>query len=435
MTDHPPTASPSQQLAPLLAVNFVGTLGFSIVVPFLVTLVTLWGGNAVVYGLIAATYSAFQLIGAPVLGRLSDRIGRRRVLLISQAGTLASWGLFLVAFVLPDARLLEISSAIFGEFALTLPLIVLFLARAADGLTGGNVSVANAYLADITSEQDRSRNYGRMAMSTNLGFIIGPALAGLLGATVLGEVLPVATAFAISAVALVLIRFGLQEVIPTPVEAPVGTRNACRVYGQEVRPSYKLECDAASQKPTFWHLPNMPALMSVNFLIMMGFSFFYATFPVHAVGALDWDVVEIGTYFAVLSLLMVVVQGPVLSWASDRFSERTLMVYGGLVLAAGFVALTRPELFALYLGAALIALGNGLMWPTFQSALSKSAGPELQGTVQGFAGSAAAVASILGLVLGGLAYVQLGAAIFTVAAATIAAAALVSFAYRKPAHS
>ena len=119
----PPT---QKALAPLLAVNFVGTLGFSIVVPFLVTLVTLWGGNAVVYGLIAATYSAFQLVGAPVLGRLSDRIGRRRVLLISQAGTLASWGLFLVAFVLPDARLLEISSAFFGEFALTLPLIVLF---------------------------------------------------------------------------------------------------------------------------------------------------------------------------------------------------------------------------------------------------------------------------------------------------------------------
>lgn len=425
----PRPAPDTQPLAPLLAVNFVGTLGFSIVVPFLVTLVTLWGGNAVVYGILAATYSLFQLVGAPVLGRLSDRIGRRRVLLISQAGTLASWGMFLLAFALPDARLLEVSSTYFGDFALTLPLIVLFLARAADGLTGGNVSVANAYLADITSEDNRSRNYGRMAMSTNLGFIVGPALAGLLGATVLGEVVPVAAAFAISAVALILIRFGLHEVLAAPIAAHVEDPNACQVYGQENKRGYRLNCPNATG---ILSLPNMPGLMAVNFLIMMGFSFFYATFPVHAATGLGWDVVGIGSFFAVLSLFMVAVQGPVLSWAAKRWSDRTLMAFGGAVLAAGFVALTRSELWVIYAAAALVALGNGLMWPTFQSALSKSAGSDMQGTVQGIAGSAAAVASILGLVAGGLAYVQLGPMIFVVAAATIAAAALVSIGYRKP---
>ena len=92
-------------IAPLLAVNFVGTLGFSIVTPFLVVLVTKWGGNAVVYGILAATYSFFQLFGAPVLGKMSDAIGRRRVLLLSQLGTLLSWGVFLVAFALPDVEL------------------------------------------------------------------------------------------------------------------------------------------------------------------------------------------------------------------------------------------------------------------------------------------------------------------------------------------
>ncbi|MFT5639841.1 MAG: DHA1 family tetracycline resistance protein-like MFS transporter [Paracoccaceae bacterium] len=81
-------------LAPLLAVNFVGTLGFSIVTPFLVILVTGWGGNGVVYGVMAATYSFFQLFGAPILGRMSDRIGRRRVLIYSQLGTLISWAIF-----------------------------------------------------------------------------------------------------------------------------------------------------------------------------------------------------------------------------------------------------------------------------------------------------------------------------------------------------
>ena len=85
-------------LTPLLAVNFVGSLGFSIVLPFLVFLVTRWGGNALIYGLVGATYSAFQLVGAPVLGRWSDRYGRRRILLLSQLGTVASWVILLAGF-------------------------------------------------------------------------------------------------------------------------------------------------------------------------------------------------------------------------------------------------------------------------------------------------------------------------------------------------
>ena len=85
-------------LLPILSINFVGTLGFSIVLPFLVFLVTKWGGNAVIYGLMGATYSAFQLIGAPILGRWSDRYGRRKILLVSQLGTLISWMIFLTAF-------------------------------------------------------------------------------------------------------------------------------------------------------------------------------------------------------------------------------------------------------------------------------------------------------------------------------------------------
>ena len=134
---------------PILAVNFVGTLGFSIVLPFLVFLVTRWGGNALIYGIVGATYSSFQLVGAPILGRWSDRYGRRRVLLLSQLGTLFSWLIFLSAFALPPDPLFSVRSSFLGEFLVSLPLLVIFLARACDGLTGGNVSVANAYLSGI----------------------------------------------------------------------------------------------------------------------------------------------------------------------------------------------------------------------------------------------------------------------------------------------
>jgi len=419
-------------IAPLLAVNFVGTMGFSIVTPFLVVLVTQWGGNAVVYGVLAATYSVFQLFGAPILGKMSDRIGRRRVLLLSQLGTLASWGVFLVAFSVPDAALFDVESRWLGDFALTLPLLILFLARAADGLTGGNVSVSNAYLADITPEADRARNFGRMAISGNLGFIIGPALAGLLGATLLGDVLPVLAAFAISALALALIRFGLVDVPPGNITETLEAPTPCDLFGQEHRPAYEVSCHQTDGIGAILAIPGMRVLMAVNFLVMLGFSFFYVAFPVHAVEGLNWNVTSIGTYFAVLSLAMIVVQGPLLARASQVFSERALMSFGGMALALGFVVLLAPGTALVYAAALLIALGNGLMWPTFMSVLSRAAGTRLQGAVQGFSQSAGAVASIAGLVAGGILYVPLGAGLFAIAGVVIAVAAIAIGGYRSP---
>ena len=125
-------------LYPILAVNFVGTLGYSIILPFLVFLVTRLGGNALIYGLLSATYSTFQLIGAPILGKWSDTYGRRKVLFLSQLGTLVSWVIFLFALFIPIRSLFNIDSSIFGQFVITLPLAVLFFARALDGKVNTN---------------------------------------------------------------------------------------------------------------------------------------------------------------------------------------------------------------------------------------------------------------------------------------------------------
>ncbi|MCH7774648.1 MAG: MFS transporter, partial [Bacteroidetes bacterium] len=175
-------------LFPILLVNFIGTLGYSIILPFLIILVIRFGGDELIYGIMGATYSFFQLIGAPILGNWSDRYGRKKILLLSQVGTFLAWVLFIVALLIPDTELFHMNTSS-GSFLLTMPLLILFLARALDGITGGNVSVANAYLADVTSEDDRKQNFGKMAAAANLGFIIGPALAGTLGATVFGELL------------------------------------------------------------------------------------------------------------------------------------------------------------------------------------------------------------------------------------------------------
>ena len=418
-TSNAPRHSETLSLLPILSVNFVGTLGFSIVVPFLVFLVTKWGGNALIYGLMGATYSVFQLIGAPILGRWSDRFGRKKILLLSQLGTLVSWIIFLIAFALPVDAITEITSGTLGNFAITLPLIVMFIARAADGITGGNVSVANAYLADVTDEEHRSTNFGRMALSGNLGFVLGPALAGLLGATQYGELLPVVAAMLVSLVATVIIAFGLREYDPCSVTQTPEARSLRKVMGQEHRECYDVQDRAEIGFHDILKKKHVAPLLGIYFLVMLGFSFFYIGFPIHAVTALQWSVTETGVFFAVLSLLMVIVQGPLLARASKMLSERALAIGGTIILCLGFSTLYLNNTATLYIAAALIALGNGLMWPSVMALLSFVAGDNHQGAVQGASGSVGAVASIVGLIAGGLLYEWIEAWVFVLAMVVI----------------
>jgi MFS family permease len=395
-------------LLPILSVNFVGTLGFSIVMPFLVFLVTRWGGNALIYGVIGATYSFFQLIGAPILGRWSDRIGRRKVLLLSQLGTLASWLILLVAFFLPEDSLIAIDSVLLGSFTLTLPLLVIFLARAADGLTGGNVSVASAYLADITDESKRSENYGKLAISANLGFIVGPALAGILGSTAMGEMLPVMAALGISVLASFIIAFRLPESNSCAIDKCPDSEGVRKVFGQEHKECYELKGERKASLSDILKIENIPLLLSLYFLIMLAFNFFYIAFPVYATRTLNWSIANTGMFFTFLSVCMVVAQGAILKRASKRWSDGVLITAGSLLLAAGFFLYCFPSDTVIYIGTALLSR-------------------EKQGAVQGYAGSVGAVASILGLVIGGVMYGFLEQWIFVLAAVIISVVFVASF--------
>jgi MFS family permease len=430
-----PEESPraSVPLLPILSVNLIGTLGFSIVLPFLVFLVTDWGGNAFVYGLMGATYSIFQLIGAPVLGRWSDRYGRRRILLVSQIGTFVSWMIFLAAFALPVTSLLDVDSTRLGTFSLTLPLIAAFVARAADGLTGGNVSVATAYLADISTDENRNANFGKLAVSSNLGFVLGPAIAGLLGATALGEIVPVTAAAMIALTATLLIAFRLPESDPCAMRNDPDAATLRRVFGGDQKPCYEMK---AAPKLSFGgalRLPGVPLLLAVYFLVMLGFNFFYIGFPAHAVRGLQWSVTNTGAFFVVLSGVMALVQGPLLGRISTRFSEASLVLVGSLILAASFLLFQSTSVVTVYLGAAGLALGNGIMWPSVVAILARTAGSTHQGAVQGFASSFGAVASIVGMLLGGLLFEVVGARVFSLSAAMIFVVFVVSFRLRRSA--
>lgn len=392
---------------PILTVNFIGTLGLSLVLPFLVFLVEGFGGNALIYGIIASMYPAFQLVGAPILGKWSDTYGRKKILLLSQAGTLLSWLIFMIALFIPVVTLRNVDSALLGEFTVTVPLILLFIARGFDGLTGGNVSVANAYIADVTEEKDRSKNFGRMSVATNLGFIAGPALAGLLSVTVYGEKLPVLAAILISLAGLLLILLFVPESLNK------GHASVERKERARLRDAFAIE-----------HIPYM---LLIYFLVFIAFNMFYAAFPVFAIDRLEWDVAEMGFFFSFLSVMLVIVEGPVLTYVSKRLSDGQLAIVGSGILATNFILLTFGDTLLTYAAAVLFAVGNGFMWPSIQSMLSRLAGKEHQGVVQGVSASFTSIASIFGLVFGGFVYAQAGAVTFLIAAAMIYVTFFMSF--------
>ena len=414
-------------LYPLLLINFIGTLGFSIVLPFLVFLVIDFGGNAIIYGILAAVYPAFQLVGAPILGRWSDIYGRKKVLLVSQGGTLIGWIFFLFALFLPIENLFSIDSPLFGTIVITIPLIVLFFARAIDGITGGNVSVANAYLADVSTDVNRSKNFGKMAISSNLGFIVGPAIAGILGSTMYKEVLPVLAALCSLSNNLICNRFHFKGIQASSTDTSSRKGNIGKVFAQECKECYTIVNPKKIKFKDVFNLKYVSFLLFLYFFIFLGFNIYYTSFPIHAVGSLHWSITQMGIFYAVLSGIMVLVQGPVLRKALQKFSEEKLVIIGSIILGTNFILFVSNETFLIYVAAILFAVGNGLMWPSFLSILSKRAGYVYQGAVQGVASSFGSLASIIGLIIGGVLYNLIGGFTFLISAGIIFVVFLMSF--------
>ena len=174
--------------------------------------------------------------------------------------------------------------------------------------------------------------------------------------------------------------------------------------------------------------------MTIYLVVFLAFNLFYTAFPIRAAADLGWRVTGTGVYFAVLSAMMVVVQGPVLAGLSKRYSDAQLLIAGGVFVSGNFALLLSGRTAVIYLAAVLFALGNGLMWPSAQSLLSKLAGERNQGTVQGIAGSVGGLASIVGLIAGGLMFEAVGAATFVYSAGLILVSCVVAWPLLKTVH-
>ena len=199
-----------KKLLPAYLLVLVNILGFSLMLPVLPFIVEDYGAPKYVYGILLSSYSLFQFLAAPYLGKMSDFKGRKPVLLISQAGTLACWGVYVLAYFMPN-------TSIFGY---ALPLYFIALARIVDGITGGNNSVTQAYVADITTQEEKSYVFGYLGGIVGLGLIIGPGVGGFLSSGSIGYLGTVLCALFISTITLISIYVNLEESLPEEKRAP-----------------------------------------------------------------------------------------------------------------------------------------------------------------------------------------------------------------------
>jgi multidrug resistance protein len=368
---------------------FLDLVGFGIVIPLLPLYAQRFGAGAVAVAWLLAVYSLMQFLFAPAWGRLSDRIGRRPVLLIGLFGSAASY----------------LACGLAGS----LPL--LFAARALSGVAGANVGVAQACIADVTRPEERARGMGMIGAAFGLGFIVGPALGGILSRW--GFQAPFLFAAALTFANATLAIFRLPESLPP--------------HRRTQRPAGLTLADRARALFGRATPARLRALYLAGFLFTLAFAGMEGTFSLWADAKWHVSGHGIAYLFVYLGVVSSVAQGGVVSRVVRRAGERTTALVGLACVAAGLAgAALAPSWPPLLVALGLIAFGQGMASPTVSSLISHQGGPGEQGRLLGIYQSLSALGRAAGPVAGGVALAHAGlSAPFLTAAAVSAVAALV----------
>ncbi len=381
-------------MSPLLIIFitvFIDLLGFGIIIPLLPFYAEHFGASAVMVGLLSSSFSLAQFLFAPFWGRLSDRIGRRPVILIGLLGSALSYAFFALATSLP----------------------MLFLARSLAGIAGANIPTAQAFIADTTTAKTRARGMGLIGAAFGLGFIFGPAIGGFLSHW--GYAAPAWFAAALSLANFVAAVFLLPESRPPHV------RDTSRPGRIEVIRR------AVAQ-------PNLPMVLLVYFLVVAAFASFEATFALYSERRFGFTSATIGYMFAWIGVVLATVQGVLVGRVVKRVGEKRLVPLAifAIALALGFVPVagTVPLLAAV---AGLLAMGMGFNSPSMLSAISQLADARDQGSTLGVSQSLGSLARIIGPLWGGWVFDQFGVQFpfFTSAAVMLLACALSVVAFNR----
>jgi len=351
--------------SPLLVIFitvFIDLVGFGIVIPVLPFYAqgTKFGATPREVGLLFASYSVMQLIFAPVLGRLSDKYGRRPVLLISLIGT--SLGFLILGFATT--------------------LWMLFLGRIIDGISGGNISTAQAYIADVTTKENRAKGMGLIGAAFGLGFVFGPAIGGVLSRW--GINVPFLFAGTLAFANAILLYFVLPETVTQDHPARISAASG-RGWRQLIE-SLKR--------------PRLGFVLTIYFLSIVAFSIMTAVFSLFMMFRLGYDAFHNGWVFAYVGVISAIIQGGLIGKLVKRFGEPTLVIIGSLLFSASLFATPfigpAVGLMGILLTGAVSSIGNALNAPSLSSLASKSAGAGEQGGVLGAMQSVASLARAAG---------------------------------------
>ena len=342
---------------------FIDLVGFGIVIPVLPFYAegTIFNATPRTVGFLFASYSIMQLIFSPILGRLSDKYGRRPILFASIIDT-------------------GIGFLILG-FANTL--WMLFAGRILDGITGGNISTAQAYIADVTTKENRAKGMGLLGAAFGLGFIFGPAIGGILSRW--GIHVPFFFAAGLCFLNSILLYFTLPETVTKDHPARQSAARG-RGLGQLLQ----------SLKD-----PKLGFVLGIYFLFIVAFSIMTTSFSLYTMFRFGYDAQHNGYLFAYVGLIAVVIQGGLIGKLVKRFGELPLVIFGALCFAISlfaipFVGPAAGGLVALLIGGGVFSLGNSLSTPALTSLASKSVGPAEQGTILGVTQSVASLARAVG---------------------------------------
>lgn len=354
----------------------VDLVGFGIVMPVLPFLVKEQGASATQLGVIMMGYSAAQFVCAPLWGRLSDRIGRRRVLLLTIAGTALS--LTALGFARSLAAILT--------------------ARVAAGAFAANLGVASAYIADVTEEHERTRWMGLLGASFGIGFVLGPAIGSVLAP--FGYALPMFVAAGLAAANWVQALGWLREP-PLHEAGTAAAAPAAHRFAALREPAVRRVCVA-------------------NLVFALAVTQLETIFQYFMNDRFGWQVREVGFLLVAMAVLMGAVQGGAMKALAARFAERALVVAGSALLALAFFALPElPGVPLVALALAAAAVGRGVAQPALMSLASLAAPAGERGAVMGAFQGAASLARVVGPLAAGLLYDRAIAGPFLLAGALL----------------
>ncbi len=355
-------------LAVIFAVVIVDLIGFGVVIPILPFYAESYGADATVLGALLTSYAAMQFVWAPIWGRISDRVGRRRVLLMTIAGSAGA------------LLLLGLVDSLAG----------LFLARALGGVFGANISVASAYVADVTPAEQRTRYMGLIGASFGIGFILGPALGGLLA------------------------PYGLS--VPMLFAAGLATVNLLLAWLFLPEPPRHLRRDGKRSRFTD-QSGLVQRLCFTYFLFSFAVTQLETVFAFYMLERFGYDARQVAFILVAMALVMVLIQGGGLRFLVAKVGERALLTSGAVVLASCFAAIPVQSTVALLMIPLLLSsIGRGISQPALMGFVSTAAGEGERGAAMGYFQAAASLARVVGPLVAGALYEWYFAAPFLLAA-------------------